>query len=303
MSPVAALLIEAFASGPLQGNGAAVVHLTQPAAASWMQALAASLKQSETAFLWRSSQGEWLLRWFTPSCEVALCGHATLAATLALRHWQWLLPGATASLATRSGPLQVRVDRDHQAALVLPGGGLVPSAAPVWLETLLAAPPLAYWHSALGYRVALLDQAVALADLPCLASELQGAERDGLVLMQAWNPAATTPTAPSGGNTLPQVFGEPPDYQLRFFAPGLGIDEDPVTGSAHALVAPWWMQQLGRSSVVGWQASPRRGGMRCETAGEGRVRLVGTGHLLWEGPIHAGSPGSDLEGWEVCRRC
>ncbi|NCY02440.1 MAG: PhzF family phenazine biosynthesis protein [Planctomycetia bacterium] len=82
-----------------------------------------------------------------------------------------------------------------------------------------------------------------------------------------------------------QVLGFPADYQLRFFAPGLGIDEDPVTGSAHALVAPYWLQRLGAKQVVGWQCSPRPGGMVCQPAGDGRIRLIGTGHVLWDGQV------------------
>ena len=117
---------------------------------------------------------------------------------------------------------------------------------------------------------------------------LQGADRRGLVLMQG---------LPQQG---PDLFGQKADYQLRFFAPELGIDEDPVTGSAHALVAPWWMQQLGRNHVAGWQCSARRGGMLCERDQADRIRLTGTGHLLWDGHIHAGHCGSDGSGWGVC---
>ena len=88
-----AVLVEAFTSEPLQGNGAAVVRLRQPAEAAWMQRLAGSFKQSETAFLYRDERDRWRLRWFTPTCEVELCGHATLAATLALAHWGELARG------------------------------------------------------------------------------------------------------------------------------------------------------------------------------------------------------------------
>ncbi|MFZ9950655.1 MAG: PhzF family phenazine biosynthesis protein [Vulcanococcus sp.] len=290
-----AVLVEAFAAAPLQGNGAAVVLLDRPAEATWMQALAASFRQSETAFLWQRSERDWCLRWFTPSCEVPLCGHATLAAALALGHWQRLRSGAELCLASRSGPLRVCLQQAGSASLVLPAGGLEPLPTPAALETLLGAPVLRYWGSALGYRVALLPERVALADLPSPAAALRGPERQGLVLMQR------APGAAAGGGGGLNVLGQAPDYHLRFFAPGLGIEEDPVTGSAHALVAPWWMEQLGRPTVCGWQCSARRGGMLCEQAMAGQVRLSGTGHLLWDGLITAGPSGSDATGWQVCR--
>ena len=293
MTQLRALLIEAFATGPLQGNGAAVVLLEQPAEASWMQAVAASLQQSETAFLWPRSENAWCLRWFTPSCEVPLCGHATLAATLALGHWQRLGEGAECPLASRSGPLRVRLQGAGAASLVLPGGGLEPHSVPPALETLLGCPVERYWGSALGYRVALLPPTLDLEALPSPAALLQGQDRQGLVLMQG----APSSLAAQGFT----VLGRSPDYQLRFFAPGLGITEDPVTGSAHALVAPWWMEQLDRPSVTGWQCSARRGGMLCEQATAGQVRLSGTGHLLWDGLITAGPSGWDADGWQVCR--
>ena len=80
--------------------------------------------------------------------------------------------------------------------------------------------------------------------------------------------------------------GLTPDYQLRFFAPGLGIDEDPVTGSAHALVAPYWLERTGRHQVVGWQPSQRSGGMVASAAASGMIQLLGSGHLLWDGRLH-----------------
>ena len=288
-----AVLIEAFATGPLQGNGAAVVLLDQPAEARWMQELAASFRQSETAFLWQRDGGAWCLRWFTPSCEVPLCGHATLAATLALGHWGALPSGADLALASRSGPLRVCLQGAGAASLELPGGGLEPLPVPPALETLLGTSIERYWGSALGYRVALLPDSVDLEAMAAPSASLEGADRQGLVLMQRppRSPAARAIT----------VLGVSPDYQLRFFAPGLGIEEDPVTGSAHALVAPWWMDQLGRRAVTGWQCSARRGGMHCEQATAGLVRLSGTGHLLWDGLITAGPSGSDADGWLVCR--
>ena len=287
MSVRPALLVEAFTDAPLQGNGAAVVWLDQPATAAWMQRLAGSFKQSETAFLHRDSGGQWQLRWFTPTCEVPLCGHATLAATVALAHWGVLQPGESLPLASRSGALQVGLDgqRPGAAHLVLPSAGMRPLAVPPALQTLLGQRIERYWDSALGYRVALLEPSAPLADLECPSPQLEGQDRMGLVVMQA--------LAGDG----PQLMGAPCDYQLRFFAPGLGIEEDPVTGSAHALVAPWWMEQLQRSQVRGWQASARHGGMLCEAAGPGLVRLTGAAQLLWDGQINSSGAGCDPDDW------
>ena len=288
-----AVLVEAFAAAPLQGNGAAVVLLEQPASAAWMQAVAASLQQSETAFLHRNDAGVWRLRWFTPSCEVPLCGHATLAATVGLAHWGRLAPGQPLQLASRSGALAVALLEPPlpsgacTASLVLPSSGMEPEPVPADLAQLIGAEVLAYWTSPLGYCVALIAEDVALAALPNPAAELRGPQRQGLVVMQ------------SIAAGLVPLLGGSCDYQLRFFAPGLGIPEDPVTGSAHALVAPWWMQRLGRPQVRGWQASARRGGMLCESAGSGLVRLTGVGQLLWDGRINASGAGFDPSGWDA----
>lgn len=284
------VLVQAFGTQPLAGNGAAVVQLDAPADAAWMQSVAACLKQSETAFLWRRPSGEWGLRWFTPYCEVNLCGHATLAATVALAHWGVLQDGQRLTFASRSGGLEVQwLDTASQkASLQLPSGMLQTLPPPPGLVRLLGFKLQGYWGSPLGYRVALVPETVALEQLPSPAAQLDDADRNGLVLMQACHSPDIS------------LFDQPADYQLRFFAPGLGIDEDPVTGSAHALVAPWWMQRLGRTTVVGWQCSPWRGGMLCEHTQAGHVRLTGTGHLLWHGHLEAGEQGCDLQGWNAC---
>lgn len=277
-----AVLIEAFAAGPCQGNGAAVVKLQEPLSSWVMQAIAGSLRQSETAFLlpW---QGHWLLRWFTPSCEVKLCGHATLASLLALGHWGDLQAGASMDFQSLSGPLTVGLAADQEGvgAIVLPSSPLAPAApAPrlvAQLQQRSGQPVGRYWTSALGYHVALLPPGTSLSGLDGLDAQLQGPERDGLVVMAAVDPSALE---------FPLIQGQPADYQLRFFAPGLGIPEDPVTGSAHALVAPWWLESTGKPQVVGWQPSTRPGGMVCSGASSGMIRLLGTGHLLWDGALH-----------------
>lgn len=292
---LAAVLVEAFGSGPFSGNGAAVVLVNQPLPDSCLQGLARSLNQSETAFLWKHEQ-EWQLRWFTPTCEVALCGHATLAALLALGHWGLVAPGSTLLFHSRSGPLAARLfaspattaDGLGAGWIVLPSSGLVAAPLPQDLGALVSAwlgcSVEGYWTSPLGYTVVLLPASAPLASAALPASAVPPGQRQGLVLMQPI--AAAGPPAPA-------VLDETCRYQLRFLAPGLGIDEDPVTGSAHALVAPWWLQQLGLARVAGWQCSPRPGGMVCEDAFSGMIRLSGSGHLLWDGHVHLGSG----DGW------
>ena len=340
--PLQAALVEAFAEAPLGGNGAGVVLLQAPAPTDWMQALAARLQQSETAFLWRAADGEWRLRWFTPSCEVPLCGHATLAAVLALGHWGQLALGQDLALQSRSGALAVRLESldPASARIVLPSSGLAPQPVPPYLAELLGEPPLAYWSSPLGYRVALMAEPFNLAALAEPSAQLQGQDRQGLVVMQALglgqpegqaqDPAPAQDQAQardqdqthgqdqafSQGEPLdgrqaaganqpaqlprPQVLGQAADYQLRFFAPGLGIAEDPVTGSAHALVAPYWHERLRKRSVVGWQPSSSPGGMVCAEADAGRIALTGRGHLLWDGRLEGGAWAPDQASWSVC---
>ena len=306
--PLQAALVEAFTEAPMGGNGAGVVLLREPAAAGWMQALAARFQQSETAFLWRGADREWRLRWFTPSCEVPLCGHATLAAVLALGHWGQLTVGEELALHSPSGPLAVRLEGldPASARIVLPSAGLEPHPIPPYLAQLLGEPPLAYWSSPLGYRVALMADPFDLAALPQPSAQLGGQDRQGLVVMQALGPTEpfglAEPVDPNQPRPTkgPQVLGQPAKYQLRFFAPGLGIAEDPVTGSAHALVAPYWQERLAQRSVVGWQPSPSPGGMVCTAAADGRIALTGRGHLLWDGSLEAGSCAPDLANWSVC---
>ncbi len=297
-----AVLITAFAERPLQGNGAAVVALERPAPVAWMQAVAAQLRQSETAFLLPLSTlvpdgeaaGGWALRWFTPRCEVPLCGHATLASALALGHWGLLASGGSTCLHSRSGPLLVSLSASSagHAQLVLPSAGLEVSPMPVEPVPSLGGTPVRSWRSDLGYWVVLMppDHDLAGLDADALVQELPAELRQGLVLMQAL----------AAGGRSPTVQGLPADYQLRFLAPGLGISEDPVTGSAHALVAPWWCDQLGRERVVGWQPSPQGGGMVCERLSSGMIRLSGSGQLLWDGRLSAGVDAGPAGDWSCC---
>ena len=290
--PLQAALVEAFTEAPLGGNGAGVVLLREPATPLWMQAVAARLQQSETAFLWRGPDGAWRLRWFTPSCEVPLCGHATLAAVLALGHWGQLAVGQELVLHSRSGPLAVRLEGSDPASarIVLPSSGLEPQPIPPYLAQLLGDAPLAYWSSPLGYRVALMADRFDLPGLVLPSAQLGREDRQGLVVMQALGlPQACGLSQleagePSRPAFWPQVLGQPAHYQLRFFAPGLGIAEDPVTGSAHCTLVPSWAARLGRQKLSARQLSARGGALDCELTGD-RVRLAGHTRLYLRGHI------------------
>ncbi len=282
-----ALLVEAFTDRPCAGNGAGVVLLRQRPGDRWLQAVARSLRQSETAFLLPASgeagPNQWLLRWFTPTCEVPLCGHGTLAALLALGTWGQATAGVPVGFHTRSGLLRACLEPGSTAAgtVELPAGELLPAPVPDGLTDLvvrlLGAQVERFWRSTIGYGVALLGSQAGLETMASIAADLPADLRQGLVLMQALE----------GSGARPQVGLQPADYQLRFFAPGLGIDEDPVTGSAHALVASYWMERFNRSPVRGWQCSDRPGGMVCSRRLSGMIALSGQGHVLWEGCLSA----------------
>jgi PhzF family phenazine biosynthesis protein len=270
--------IDAFSKVPFGGNGATVVLLDSPAASAWMQALAAELAQSETAFLWFNG-GQWCLRWFTPSCEVPLCGHATLAAALALCNWQKISIGNEYLFLTRSGELRIEIHGTNNASLDIPACGLLPRNHDSWMAELLGISPLAQWSSELSYGVLLVPPEYPLERLdPADPNWTNGLEKAWMVMQQA---------------------SQPIDYQLRFFAPGLGISEDPVTGSAHALVAPWWCEHLGLKRVKGWQPSHRPGGMDCEPISDQKVRITGNGLLLWQGILPWKSIDNELNSWQL----
>ena len=240
--------VDAFASAPLTGNPAAVMPLESWLDAGVMQAIAAETKLSETAFTVPSDGGEadYELRWFTPAVEVELCGHATLAAG------HVLIGGDRIRFATRSGILTVSRDGDGYA-LDLPAPPLVEAHEPDLCRA-LGLPDTPVW---LAERVndaaivAVADEAAVRAVRPDFGA-LAKIHRMAIV------------TAP----------GDTQDVVSRVFVPYCGVDEDPVTGSAHAALAPFWAQRLGQDSFTALQASRRGGLLNCRLAGD-RVILGG----------------------------
>jgi len=249
--------VDAFASRPFEGNPAAVMPLEAWLPDATMQAIAAENNLAETAFTIRSTRddADYDLRWFTPTVEVDLCGHATLASA------HVLIEGGRVRFATRSGILTVSRDGDR-LQLDLPAYAVEPGEEPGLLDALglPAGTPTYLSRGGNGAAIALLaDEAAVRAVAPDFAG-LRAIDR--LVIV----------TAP----------GDATDIASRVFAAYHGIDEDPVTGSAHAALVPFWAAKLGRDRFTALQASKRSGRLDCRLAGD-RVVLGGRCVTVIEG--------------------
>lgn len=261
--------VDAFSDRPFAGNPAAVVLGEEALSPELMQAIAAENNLSETAFLVeRGEEGrpdQWDLRWFTPTTEVELCGHATLGAAVALRHWGLGAPAM--GFHTRSGLLTVR-EAGELLELDLPAVPLGEKLQdPLVSAAIGVAGPMWELRRVHGvrYLLALLPDAEAVRQARPDLRRL-GALGVNVVI---------TARAPEGARV---------DVVSRFFAPAVGVDEDPVTGSAHCSLGPFWAERLGRAALRCEQASARGGLLEVEVAGE-RVLLRGTGCVVIEGRL------------------
>lgn len=265
--------VDAFTERPFAGNPAAVCVLDVARDASWMQAVAAEMNLSETAFLVPRGEGAagtagFDLRWFTPTTEVDLCGHATLAA--AHRLWQGgeLAAGEEARFHTRSGVLTARRGADGWIEMdfpALPPRPLAP--APELLGEALGVPVEWVGKSREDLLALVADAATVRSLAPDVALVARLPAR-GLIVTAAADP------------------GSGHDFVSRFFAPAVGVPEDPVTGSAHCCLGPFWAERLGKEVVVGYQASARGGTVRVEPRGE-RVILAGQAVTVLIGELSA----------------
>lgn len=267
--PILTLLaIDAFAAAPFGGNPAAVCLLDRPAPEAWMRSVAAEMNLSETAFVVRQADGEWGLRWFTPAVEVDLCGHATLASAHALWETGRLAVGEAAIFATRkSGHLVCRRGDEGWIAMDFPVRPVTEAAAPEGLVEALGCAARRVGRTAYDYLVEVADAGV-VRDLKPDHARLARLPVRGVIV-----------TALGGGDG----FGGY-DFVSRFFAPGAGVAEDPVTGSAHCSLAPYWGARLGRTELRAWQASARGGEVRMRIDGE-RVELRGQAWTIWRGGL------------------
>lgn len=247
--------VDAFTEAPFAGNPAAVCLLTEPRDDLWMQNVAREMNLSETAFL-LSQENSYSLRWFTPTVEVDLCGHATLASAHIL--WtQGLLPSSEqARFQTRSGLLTAERS-DQLIELNFPALSLLPAVAPVALCRALGVEPIYVQKFGTRYLIEVADESAVRALRPDFTA-LRTMDERGVVV--------TSRTA-SGDH----------DFVSRYFAPWVGIDEDPVTGSVHCALTPYWAAQLGKQELVAYQASARGGLLYVRLEGD---RVVLGGHAV-----------------------
>jgi len=255
-------IVDAFAERPFTGNPAAVCVLDGPADAAWMQHVAAEMNLSDTAFLYAEAD-RFRLRWFTPVTEVDLCGHATLASAHVLWESGRLPLEEIARFETRSGLLTAGRDG---AMIVLDFPATPPQPAD--------APP------GLGAALGTKAKYVGRSRFDLLV------EVESASIVRALNPDVTTLAAlPARGVMVTAVSGDRAcDFVSRFFAPAVGIAEDPVTGSAHCCLAPFWAERLGKTDMIGHQVSARGGVVHVGVRGD-RVRLGGSAVTVLRGAL------------------
>jgi PhzF family phenazine biosynthesis protein len=257
-------VVDAFTDRPFAGNPAGVCPLDRPADEDWMQHVAAEMNLSETAFLVPEDDGH-RLRWFTPTLEVVLCGHATLAGAHVLWETGRLPADAPARFHTRSGLLTAARSGDG-ITLDFPAEMPTPCDPPAGLAEALGAKPKSVGRNRMDYLIELDSEAAVrrlrpdfarLAELP-----VRGVIVTGLSAERAY------------------------DFVSRFFAPASGVNEDPVTGSAHCALGPFWAARLGKSDLIGRQVSARGGVVRVGVRGE-RVLLGGRAVTVLRGTLDA----------------
>jgi len=254
--------VDAFADKPFEGNPAAVCVLSAPRDEPWMQNVAREMNLSETAFLHCEGDG-WRLRWFTPKVEVALCGHATLAGAHILWETARLPPAETARFHTKSGLLTAKRNGSG-IEMNFPAKIAEPAEMPAGLPDALGVKPLFVARSAFDYLVEL-DSATTLRAMKPDFARLGELPVRGVIV--------------TSRSDRPEF-----DFVSRFFAPASGVNEDPVTGSAHCTLGPFWQARLNKSEFTAYQASVRGGVVKVRVAGD-RVVLGGQAVTVLRGEL------------------
>jgi PhzF family phenazine biosynthesis protein len=256
------LQVDAFTSEAFSGNPAAVCLLDGPADPGWMQAVAAEMNLSETAFVHPDDAGApFSLRWFTPTVEVELCGHATLASAHVLWETGCLPRTEPARFDTRSGLLTATRTGDL-IELDLPTDPVELAEADPALFAALGTEPRAVHRGRIGWILELADE----GEVRSLTPDFRGLVPFGIVVV----------TSRADDDAI--------DFVSRCFGPAYGIDEDPVTGSSHCALAPYWSERLGTTNLIAFQASERGGIVAVRLAGE-RTHLGGHAVTVLRGEL------------------
>jgi PhzF family phenazine biosynthesis protein len=254
--------VDAFTEKPFSGNPAAVCLLPQAREAAWMQAVGKEMNLSETAFLLKQEDG-YNLRWFTPAVEVDLCGHATLASAHILWETGILRREEQARFHTRSG-LLTAASKDGEIELNFPAKTEEPTDAPTGLLEALQVRAKYVGKSKFDYLVQVDSEETVRGLKPDFTALKNIPVRGVIVTSQAVSPGY--------------------DFVSRFFAPAAGVNEDPVTGSAHCTLGPFWSGRLGKNDFLAYQASERGGTLRVRVAGD-RVHLSGKAVTIFQGEL------------------
>jgi PhzF family phenazine biosynthesis protein len=255
-------VVDAFTDRPFAGNPAAVCLLDRPRPEVWLQDVAREMNLPETAFLLPEEDG-FRLRWLSPAMEMDLCGHATLAAAHVLWERGLLDAARQARFFTRSG-LLTAARKEPWIELDFPAEPAQPVDTSFSLEEILGVPAYLAGKNRMDYLVEVADEE-SVSDLQPDFAALARLDCRGVIVTSR---AAT---------------GEY-DFVSRFFAPGAGLPEDPVTGSAHCCLGPYWGKKLGKRVMTGYQASSRGGIVRVELDGD-RVKLGGKAVTVWRGEM------------------
>ncbi|MGD2270107.1 MAG: PhzF family phenazine biosynthesis protein [Desulfobacterales bacterium] len=255
--------VDAFTDTPYAGNPAAVCILSTPGDEGWMQNIAREMNLSETAFLHEKDDG-YHLRWFTPAIEVDLCGHATLASAHILWQTGVLAPDQEARFHTRSGLLTAQ-RADGWIELNFPAEPASAVTPPDDLGSALGVPLKFVGRNRFDYLIEV-DSERTLREMEPDFKQLERISGRGFMVTSASD-------------------SKEYDFVSRFFAPAAGINEDPVTGSAHCCLGPYWAEQLQQNSLIAFQASFRGGVVRVRIAAEGRVILGGQAVTVMHGTL------------------
>ncbi|MEH2276699.1 MAG: PhzF family phenazine biosynthesis protein [Nostoc sp.] len=256
--------VDAFTNIPFAGNPAAVCVLPTPQDEHWMQNVAQEMNLSETAFLVKQDDG-FNLRWFTPTVEVPLCGHATLASAHVLWSEGHLSPNEAARFYTKSGVLIAKLQGEW-IELDFPVNHSQETIAPPELSKALGVSYKSVLQNSLGYLVELESEDLVRQMQPNFQ----------LLKTLPVSDVIVTSIASLDGNY---------DFVSRFFAPGVGINEDPVTGAAHCCLAPFWRDRLHKDELLAYQASSRGGVVKVRYTGGDRVFLAGQAVTVMRGEL------------------